>query len=218
MIPGPNESEKHYQMRLKRMETATHDFQAKYPNRKIQTIAGYPVFIGKTGLKIWEAGALWVYEDDHQIRLPLIQLKKYSEETLNHEKVHCKRIAFDEKRFEEIFAYLTSSKVWRKKWGALFRTELSLWGFLILSFCPLWSIHFIIFPLGFLGWQMIRLFIDRRHLLNVIEKLGSFERALYLTDNEIIAFSKMSKNEIFAYLKKNRDFDLRICKLMQLMS
>ncbi len=218
MIPGPTENLEQFQKRQTTLSQAFDKFKQKYPDRTIQDIDGFPVYIGKKGLKLWEAGALWIYEDENDTRVPLIQLKTWNQEVFNHEKVHAQRLAFDESRFEELLAYYTSSKRWRKIFGPLFRNQIAVWIFLVCSFLPIIHLYLVILPIGFIFTQGIRLLYDRKKLLKVIDKLGSFDKALFLTDKEIGLFAKMSKKNILAYLRMHGKDNLRICKLMQLMS
>lgn len=77
------------------------------------------------GLAPWQAAATWI--DVKRIYLIRLRPSRWVSwmvdqgEVLAHEAAHAARAAFDESKYEEFFAFLTSSSKWRKIIGPLFR-------------------------------------------------------------------------------------------------
>jgi len=86
-----------------------------------------PIVYSNKKLPFWEAAATWIDPD----QFPYVQLKTGFQkgsffgirrsEVLSHEAVHAARMGYNEPVFEEIFAYRTSPKWWRRLLGPLFR-------------------------------------------------------------------------------------------------
>lgn len=172
IFPIPNECEQGF---VQRAKTLLED--APKENRKADFVQSLlkevydiapswvPIIFDDKGLHFWEAGCTW-YEND--INTGYIQLKKKLEEKktlfaiydrdeiLAHELVHAVRLPLQSKRFEEIFAYLVSWYIAKKKnqgicskffilfrttFGPLFFTPFETSSFLLLTlittFCTL---------------------------------------------------------------------------------
>ncbi|NGX38613.1 MAG: hypothetical protein K1000chlam2_01788, partial [Chlamydiae bacterium] len=148
-IPGPLEEEKKF---LKRIETLDHFFSnppsdidhfltdADWTVAQEKTKALYDLspdwivaYYSNRNLPFFQGAATWITEKD-TMRIPLVQLKEKfeegslmrlyrREEVLAHEAVHAARMQFDEPYFEEIFAYKTSPRSWRRFFGPLFQSS-----------------------------------------------------------------------------------------------
>lgn len=173
-----------------------------------------------------------------QLRKALRTKKHYlglfdRDEILVHEMAHVGRMMYDEPQFEEMLAYRSSPSSLRRLLGPLVQssTESALFTlclFLIILF-DLFLVFFgydILFfqamalkivPLGMIVWAAIRLY--RRHrqynaALAALKKIyGDEETAravcYRLTDQEIIAFSTQSTEQIQAYIHDQPTHSLR---------
>ncbi len=186
-------------------------------------------------LPFWQGAATWVFHDpEKNVKLALLQfrksLKKGShlgiyklEEIMAHESVHAARMAFEETLFEEHFAYLTSTSVFRRVFGPIFRRSweapvflTSLLGIPLSLF--LWEgmtrgVYFAALALLSLG--LIRLARFHRVFISAYKKLcrltadHAFHVLLRLTDLEIRWFSKKSIEEIREYMQREKGKSLR---------
>lgn len=166
----------------------------------------------------WVAAETQIFEDERGL-FPLVKIlqKKREDEALKHEFLHVARCAFNENIFEEILAFKTSTKKWRRFWGALFRSSKERSLFLISILVALlfsWiesSSHLTEgvqgFPWIVLSLMAIRLVKDQRNLSKALIRLSKMFTypqplaiALRLTDKEIIAFSKESIDNLKRYI------------------
>ncbi len=150
-------------------------------------------FYMKKGLSFWEGAATWI-EDIPVIQLhPKLKCKKLlglydKKEILAHESVHALRAPLNSVRFEEHFAYRTSTSRWRRYFGPLFRSHReSSFFLLLLAFCTLGSFFF--FPLFLAPWlvlgtALIRLMRTHRVLERCAKKLP-YSSLVRCTDEEI---------------------------------
>lgn len=186
-------------------------------------------------LPFWQGAATWVFHDpEKNVKLALLQfrksLKKGShlgiyklEEIMAHESVHAARMAFEGTLFEEHFAYLTSTSVFRRVFGPIFRRSWEAPVFLISLLCiPLslvfWEgaaqgIYFATLALLSLGLvrlaRLHRIFISAYKKLSRITEDHPFHVLLRLTDSEIRYFSKKSVEEIQEYIESEKEKSLR---------
>lgn len=117
-----------------------------------------PLVYQSEGLRFWEGGACWIGEADElcsffslpkcdekglfcvvQVAPQLRKRKRYwfcdREELIAHEAVHAARLGVEGgDRFEEILAYATSKKGWRKVFGPLFRSSGEVTVFCVVLF------------------------------------------------------------------------------------
>lgn len=224
LIPGPKEDEEQFleriELTLKRSseeEIPEEDWEeALHITAQLYGVEPdwIPAFYSDKGLRPWEGAAIWMDKRSSKIQLRTAFrkgsfLKIYKRaEVLSHEAVHAARFAFNEPRFEEIFAYKTSSKTWRKILGPLFRTPLET-GLFLLALIASAVLPFLFF----LPWLLllifgVRLFLSHRTLSCAQQKCEkillnpaqSLCVLLRLTDKEICFFSKASTQEINAYI------------------
>ena len=203
----------------------------------------FSAYFSDEKLKIFQGAATWIL-DIEDISLPILQIRKrlkkgsflriYElEDILAHELAHFARAGFNEPRFEEFFAYLTSSKIIRKIFGPIAVSHKEIACFLIFLFLSLgnqylgiflgnkiFDILFLVF--SYIASKMVLLgFIRlgyRRYIFNrCYKKLFSIfkvkEKAMSvmfrLTDREIKDFSKMDFNKIMDYAKSQKGSSLR---------
>jgi hypothetical protein len=227
LIPGPKESHEDFFERVTKTQFA--DYESVVPVEHWQSafeitkrLFGFcPDWVSahysNDKLFFWEGAAVWLGPTF------VIQLRENfrkgsylgiykRDEVLAHEAVHAARMAFEEPRFEEIFAYLTSSNKWRKITGPLLRspkealffiaaTGLSLLATLFLNDAFI-ALPFVMISLGFL-----RLVRTRRVFLAALARSkqyiqgNAFAFLLHLTDEEISLFAKATQEKIEAYIK-----------------
>lgn len=195
-----------------------------------------PLFYSNHALPFWQGGSAWIFKLREETPYSaFIQLRKsfskknshlglyQKQELLDHELSHVGRMCFEEPKFEEFFAYLTSPSRWHRFFGPLFQSARETTFFLILllvvafadlallcaaplQFYPLFFLTKSL-PLLFLLFAFLRLCWRRRQLYGCLRKLARIANAekawavLYrLTDNEIIFFHKSSLQEIAGYI------------------
>jgi hypothetical protein len=201
------------------------------------------VFFDNKGLNPLQGAVTWECKTkNNNIIIPVLQLKKglkkgsylgiYKiDEILAHEAVHAARIAFQEPKFEEVFAYLVSDSIFRKVLGPIIKTPkelifffLSFSGYIVTNFLvnffqkATFFFHFFAFSTFLLiSYGLFRLVKVRKIFNKTLKKLISIfsskslalSTMLRLTDSEIILFSKMNKKEILSYAKQMEDKQLR---------
>jgi hypothetical protein len=162
-------------------------------------------FYSNRSLTPWQGAASWI----EGRALISIQLRKalqkgsylglYSrEEILAHEAVHAARSGFNESRFEEFFAYMTSQKKWRRVLGPILHRPWEAWPFLLSL---MGGIFFELLFLGAAFWMglgFIRLAKHHRilkmaadQILKIVQDPGITRAILFrLTDQEIKKFAK----------------------------
>jgi hypothetical protein len=200
IIAGPQENLERFSARVAKLKNGdlihntTFDFSIDWA----------PIIYSNKKLPFWQGGATWIEEGVPEIQLRSRFLEKktvltYSkEEVLQHESVHALRSAFEEPVYEEVLAYMTSPKKWRRYVGPLFRSYKEAALLLgILIFIPLGSI--LVFAL-----QGFRLFLDLKKYKNTVCTLEKItERptffSLFLTDKEIRYFAHLSEERIRQY-------------------
>jgi hypothetical protein len=180
-------------------------------------------FYSNKNLAPWEGAATWFHKLTDETLFPIIQLRKSfkkgrflfydRDEVLLHESLHALRSAFDEPRFEEILASALSKKKWRSFLSPLFRKPrqalifvatliLSLIAQGVFLFFPtqFFLLSFVSLPFFNLLWRIGCLVKDQRILKKALTKI-SLPGVFYLTDEEIVWFSKASKEEVNAYVQ-----------------
>lgn len=206
-----------------------------------------PLFFSDEKLFPWHGGAAWIFQLTEggplgailQLRKAFHKKRNYlglypRDELIAHELAHVGRMAFEEKKYEEIFAYQTSTSHLMKKMGALLQSAKESYTFaflllalLMLDFYALFFLDLSVYlplqlfklvPLLFLLYSFFRLEARQKTLANAERKLEAIggENApfiLYrLTDREIEQFSKMSKEEILQYLQEEPSLRIQVIK------
>lgn len=216
LIPGPGESEKEFLDRVQRAKKNLGQIEQIPPahwdwvrESLAQMFDVKPLYISafysNRSLALWQGAATWIegrFFHSIQLREGLRKgtyLRLYSrEEVLAHESIHAARSGFDEKRFEELFAYMTSEKKWRRVLGPILQRPWEAWPFILFLAIGVFS------PAGYLmaslwtGLGFIRL-IGQHRTLNraanrILEWTQSSKRTrailFRLTDREIDQFAK----------------------------
>jgi len=216
-IPGPDETEEAF---LGRIQNPLPIPEWNEIGAVTQPLFGFaidwvPLTYSNQKIAWWEGAATWISDTSLSIQLrsafqkgTFLGYKRI--EVLAHEAVHAARARFDQPQFEEILAYATSTKRWRRFLGPLFTYSweplIVLMGLLSTFFwLPLCGILFI----PWLGWLTYRQFIFKK----CCRKL-SLSIAVCLTDREIkkLAFAKPS--EIEAFFQNTSTPRFRVLKLV----
>lgn len=185
------------------------------------------VIFTNEGLDVWEAGCTWILENKLTIQLRKslktsnYWLGMYSrDEILSHEAVHAVRAKFQDPLFEEILAYQTSFRWWRRWLGPLFQSSNEAYFFL---FCMLASTGLILYT-PFLGgvcaflaplYFGTRLGILHYYFLKAKKKIRKMIGVpplwvlLRFTDYEIRMFATQPIPVLEKYVHKQRQNNIR---------
>lgn len=138
------------------------------------------------------------------------------DELLSHELCHIARIGLESVVFEEIFAYATSKSVLRRLTGGVFHSAIDAYAFVGVTFLllaaqivrtfwlewlpiwPFWLIlggTFLFFIVRHI-YDMLVLARARRNLARIFKVQDVMPILFRCTDQEIFAFSRMSKEEL----------------------
>lgn len=200
-----------------------------------------PLFFSNYQLSPWQGGCAWIFQLAEetptaaflQLRAHFLLNEKYlglydREELIEHELSHVGRMMYKEPQFEEILAYRSSSKWWRRWFGPIVQSSkeslffILLMGFIILADLALISldgekIYQLLFwlkliPFGVIILGLIRLgrrqFIFNKALkkLTVLFK-DQGQKILYrLTDKEIKLMACSLSNHIAQYIQEQKSF------------
>ncbi len=195
-------------------------------------------YYSNKGLKFWQGAVTYAEYDGHspaviQIRKNLKNGKYLflydKDEILSHEIIHAARMAFNEPKTEELFAYWTSTSHFRKLFGPIFRSQLESTIFMgilcsgisLQFFLPFFSSPLLfsliqlsnILSLSMLTFCLFRLYRTRLKLNQTLKKLtlilDSKQKArsvlFRLTDKEIYFFAKSSITEIMKYIQNQEE-------------
>ncbi len=236
-IPGPNEEEKAF---LARVASAKKKFEEGgwIPESHWDWVRNFldelfnvkPLYIcafySDRKLAPWQGAAAWIEGrklDSVQLRRALKKgayLRIYRrEEVLAHEAVHAVRCGFDESRFEEFFAYMSSEKKVRRVLGPIVRRPWEIWPFLIALlggiFFPLFYwVGSIWLALGFVRLIRNHLILNRAGK-QVLKEVGDLKKMrsilLRLTDDEIEKFAKGDK--FLTYAEKQSCLRWRVIQM-----
>lgn len=246
-VPGPKEQEVEYQKRIEYCLQLKSDFpEISFSSEKIVLDPGLqktkslydispdwvPLFYCNKGLSLWHGGAAWIFQKEKGSPLgALLQLRKsfsrhstylfYNrDEIIAHELCHIGRMAFDEKKYEELLAYRTSDKFFPRYFGPILQSVgesrlfiIVLLTILILDLSFLFfgslEIYFQMFylkiiPLFLIFLGIFRLWKRHKTLKKTEEKLKEvWEKPLFvlyrLTDQEIEQFSRLTAEQIREY-------------------
>ena len=235
-FPGPDETEGEFKERVRMLKTSKAE-DLGGPHALLKGLFGcepdwVPVLYGNKGLSLWEGAATWIEKGSVRIQLKKgfkkgVYLGLYRrDEVLAHELVHLARMAFDEPKFEEMFAYLTAKSKLRRLFGALFRRPFESTLFVVTAFLPLGALAFgsaewfpILWSLPLLYFSFLagRLTFARKTLSKCIKSLSTLVEnplslALRLTDKEIGLFSRKKPQEIEAYIEEQTSFRWQFLK------
>lgn len=193
----------------------------------------------RQGLCFWEGAATWQDLRPEGFCVPAIQVREdfdrmffsrwYAlDELLAHEVIHAVRCDFREPVFEEVLAYQTAEKTWRRWLGPILQNPaetkcflvvlllavVAQWGGYLFSW-PVWCDLFVYLPWAVVLLGGLRLSknqgIFKRCLKHLEGVVGQHALAviLRLTDREIVQFSQWSKEEIVAYAAREARLSVR---------
>ncbi len=187
---------------------------------------GVPVYASRQGLRPWQGGMSWILElEKPPTTVATIQVRDsclgYSrEELLSHEYAHAARVAYNEPRYEEYFAYHLSQSRFRRIFGPAFESQNDAYAVLISwlvgalgSFFSLW---FWVPALMLLVYGLGRLVVRHRKLNRCVEKIkeifpanNAWAVAFRLTDREVDLFASWQAVDIRAYISRSVKKSLR---------
>lgn len=217
------------------------------PSDQMENVIGclplwIPVYYSNRKLMAWQGAVTWISSLSKEVNFPSIQIKPSFkkgrhlgiplEDVLLHELLHGVRANYPSSRFEEIFAYHSSSHRWRTWIGPIFRKPYEVWIFMFTLLVPLGGQFFEIMflstfsslicslfslPLTYLGFLIIRLSKDFSTFKKSLKKIGSvfskndnpFSIALRMTDREITSFAYQPMDKLKEYIGKKRNSSLR---------
>ena len=208
LIAGPTDDTASFK---KRIDALTSHKKISFRDFDIDWLE---VTYSKKKLPFWQGGCTWIDE----IGTPSLQLhpnfsKKShhfgykKEEVLDHEFIHVLRSAFDEPIYEEIFAYQTSQKWWRRHLGPLFRSNKEAFFLLLPIVLPI-----LIIPV--MSFFAIRHKRALTSLAKAAEHFPQKKLALFLTDREIRDFARQSPDQVRQYIKENPTLRWRQLRLL----
>lgn len=192
------------------------------------SLSWVPLIYSNRKLALWHGGCAWIFQQREDTPLgAFFQLRRvfqrketflgiyHKNVILAHEAVHAARMAFEEPKFEEFFAYKTSLNRFQKYFGPLAASskETALFVFILfllfLFDCMyLWfgrfssillGMHLI--PLGMAVAALGRLWVRHRQLDRCIKQLSTLTEypvavACRLTDAEIIEFGGLDSQRL----------------------
>ncbi|MCP5492324.1 MAG: hypothetical protein H7A40_04710 [Chlamydiales bacterium] len=241
IIPGPEESEDSFFKRAKKLTNAdaeTPKVRAPYLQKAFQSIynlygvshINVKLFHSNAKLMPWEGGATWISDNEVSIQLPRrrywLARSDYTE-IITHEFVHVMRQKFDEPIFEELIAYQSSPKYWRRILGPFlaqsWRCFLLLGSFVLGQIADWYSLscHWTPIITALATFPLAILTSIRHYQFQKVKKMmeSSFRPSfanfamLFLTDREIIRFAQSDPAKICKYLKSGKSLRLRSLSL-----
>lgn len=203
-----------------------------------------PIFFSNYQLAPWHGGCAWIFQlTDKTPTSAFLQLRAkfrcsstflriyHRKELIAHETAHVGRMLYQEPKFEEFFAYQSSSSSWRKWMGPIVQSSkesfffIFLLGVVVLSDLALISLGpqatlialgIKLLPLIFIALAFTRLTYRHGTLKKCLQKLTSLfppDQARHLCyrlrDSEIQLFSKSTPVEIQKFIKNQADLSFR---------
>lgn len=201
-----------------------------------------PLFFSDYKLFPWHGGCAWIFQEKEdsptgaffQLRTSFKNSKTYlglykRDALIAHELSHVGRMLFEERRFEEVFAYRSDPSFFRRYFGPIMQSswESALFMIFLLAimlvdlslstFAEGHALWLKLVPFGMIIYALGRLFRKQRQfgkcLKNIKDIVGDETKAngaIYrLTDKEIIAISKMSQQSLLNYFKTMKGSSLR---------
>lgn len=209
-----------------------------------------PVFFSNWKLAPWHGGAAWIFqlkEDSSlgailQLRKPFYKKSHYlgiyaRDELMAHEMAHVGRMAFEEKKYEELLAYRTSKSWFLRMCGPVIQSagesRLIIYVLATLLMMDAYFLFqgslsayletqiFKLLPLVLILFALFRLTKRQKTLAQAEKNLTAIsshaKEILYrLTDKEIDTFAKQSKEEIQAYIAQDTSLRWKAIKLSYL--
>jgi hypothetical protein len=258
LIPGPLEEEDAFEKRAEyclhlpeHLELPIQTDVLEKPNIELQyfydvVVDWIPVIFSNERLAPWHGGCAWIFQfAENTPTAAMIQLRQVfgkqprylgiydRDELLTHELVHVGRMKFEERRFEEMLAYETSTSAFRRWFGPLIQSSWeSVLFVMVLAAILVFDIFLVavghhdgyeiaamlkLIPLAMLLMALIRLAVKRRQYGKCLARLesclqsGHSARAVAyrLTDKEIVAFGSLSDEKVREYARLQSKEELR---------
>ena len=242
-LKSPGEIVKQLQLPLKNIEfNCNENLQSWYQKCDFNPQWIY-CYAANSKLMPWEGAATWIFKEENIFSFPVLQFReqfvkhqKYLgmefAEVFLHEVIHAVRMPLSSVQFEEIIAYYTSKKRWRKFWGPIIQHPyesilyVSIWGVSLISnfiYSVLGNTFFFYFFISSICllsavsiFAIIRLFRYHRIFQKTLQKISKlwleidpFAIVLRLTDQEIQYFSCSTLVQIKQYVKDQVKKSLR---------
>ncbi len=228
MIPGPSESGEQFLARVAKEPQGSFPPELRPALARVASLfdlspSWIPITYSNRGLRPWHGGVMDP-AGGIQLRAAFQNNERYlgiysRQELVAHELVHAGRIAFNEPKFEELFAYQVSNSPLRRWIGPMVERPWEVWAFLASVLVPLmadytclafgwWAGFRLLMPLKVLPGLLVGMGIWRtigkhrilnrllRKLERLTDKRGARAIAYRLSDAEIIRFSKQRIVEI----------------------
>lgn len=224
-VPGPAETEEQFRRRARSsVETLPAPRLKQLFDLDSQRV---PLLFSNEGLTPWQGAVTRVFEEREGVRCE-VQLREefrskrsylglYSlDEVWSHEATHAARCAFDEPKWEEWFAYRSSSSRLRRLLGPLIEKPFEVWLFLLSLVVSevgwivsesLWVWAPLVCLLGIAGWRLVRRYRifhrAKRNIAALLKEAQKAEAFLFrLRDAEIEAFARWDLQKISDYAQK----------------
>lgn len=206
-----------------------------------------PLYFSHTKLAPWHGGCAWIFQMGENLPVAaLLQLRKSflkqssfgglykKDELIAHELAHVGRMCYEEPKFEEFFAYQTSSSWFRQTFGPIVQSSYeSLLFVFVLFFTVFFELWMMInqqpfnsllswcvraFPLIVVGYGCLRLAYrwklfkrTQSNLAQIIPDQSEVNCLMYrLTDREIASFAQFQGEQIRNYFYLNQSGSFRI--------
>lgn len=236
-IAGPGEEKQAFFLRVEKTLDEAPLHPTTFPLELQKLFDIHPFFLEVTysneSLDAWEAGCTWI--TDHRVTIQLRKRFQRSpfwfgffskDEVLSHEAVHAVRMKFYEPIFEEVLAYSTSKRWWRRFFGPLFRSAdethfflfFVLFGALLLPWVPLIGLACIFSPNIFFFSRLFRtqsLFHKAKKKIRKLLGIEPLWVLLRLTDKEIRFFATQPTAVLEDFARKEKLKSIRWRQIYQ---
>lgn len=203
-----------------------------------------PLFFSNHQLAFWHGGCAWIFRVAEASPLgALFQLRRSFKKKatflgyyqrkilLAHEGVHVARMAFEEPKFEEVLAYMTSESHFQQFVGPLAESSKETALFVLLVFTgllmalmagtmvwPMWLVGINILPWVLIIGAFARRIYRQKQLARCLVNLQPIvdqpnHVVCRLTDKEIIDFSSMSPEQIKKYALESSELRWKVIVL-----
>lgn len=229
---GPGETEEAYRARVKRCtssEVARHipDGEWELGCQKSEEQFGFRPDWIETRIEEGSSGLLFAGAAEVGGGPPIVRLDKKvwrrgrpipRHELLAHEWLHVARMAFDEPRFEEIIAFQTSRRSWRRFFSPIVQSTHEVIAVALVCFATpfiaLMHGPHPLLPLGLLFGLLLARLGWRQWLFHRACQAVTRELAAQLTDREIRRFAFMKRESVWMYIKERAARSLRFRQLL----
>ncbi|MDP1879751.1 MAG: hypothetical protein Q8K60_02270 [Parachlamydiaceae bacterium] len=201
------------------------------------------LFLSNYQLKPWQGGCAWIFQmDENSPTSAFIQLRKQfsvsptylkiydRNELLMHECAHIGRMVYQEPKFEEFFAYQSSTSKFRQWFGPFIQSSKESLLFVLILGIVIFAdlaylatghgmhwVHWLkLFPILMIFGGLLRLILRhdtlrkcRLNLEFILNPLQTRHLMYRLRDDEIESFARFSKTEILDFIEKEKNHSFR---------